>query len=304
MENENEYELSFTAEEVDERLRKAGEAVLSTEQTLTPEQQAQARANIGAHFSMISILEADPAEPKEGQMWILKTATEKLTIPVIELGDVSENSIAFMLSNASFDGSGAAVTTYKIYVDGVLNKTENIELGSTCTVDGLSSETEYQISVRGVHGAVLSEMSNTLTATTLETTEQEIVILAGNSVSASENAPGVAFAPYSSRAVAVSTSGKQSIPPEIDSVTYYLLEVPPKATSCTVVCPDMMWGYNGWNTGSDGKLTYDVDSGWKDSGTTYRFVAGAAEYVSIGFKKVSGADFVAEDVAGISITFA
>lgn len=48
MENENEYELSFTAEEVDERLRKAGEAVLSTEQTLTPDQQAQARENIGA----------------------------------------------------------------------------------------------------------------------------------------------------------------------------------------------------------------------------------------------------------------
>lgn len=48
MENENEYELSFTAEEVDERLRKAGEAVLSTEQTITPEQQAQATKNIGA----------------------------------------------------------------------------------------------------------------------------------------------------------------------------------------------------------------------------------------------------------------
>ena len=44
----DEHKLSFTAAEIDDRLRKVGEAVLSTEQTLTPEQQAQARKNIGA----------------------------------------------------------------------------------------------------------------------------------------------------------------------------------------------------------------------------------------------------------------
>lgn len=44
----NEYKLSFTGEEVNERLDKAGSAVLFNEQVLTEEQKAQARINIGA----------------------------------------------------------------------------------------------------------------------------------------------------------------------------------------------------------------------------------------------------------------
>ena len=39
------YKLSLTAEEIDQRL---ANALLATEQTLTPEQQTQARENIGA----------------------------------------------------------------------------------------------------------------------------------------------------------------------------------------------------------------------------------------------------------------
>lgn len=42
-----EYKLSYTAEEIDERLGMAGVAVAYTEQDLTEEEQAQARANIG-----------------------------------------------------------------------------------------------------------------------------------------------------------------------------------------------------------------------------------------------------------------
>lgn len=42
------FKLSMTAEEIDETLQKAGNAVLFTEQTLTEEQQAQARANMNA----------------------------------------------------------------------------------------------------------------------------------------------------------------------------------------------------------------------------------------------------------------
>lgn len=41
------YQLSHSAEEIDERLSRAGNSVLFTEQTLTEEQKAQARANIG-----------------------------------------------------------------------------------------------------------------------------------------------------------------------------------------------------------------------------------------------------------------
>lgn len=42
-----EYQLSFTAEEIDERLSIVGSTILSTPQALTKEQQAQARTNIG-----------------------------------------------------------------------------------------------------------------------------------------------------------------------------------------------------------------------------------------------------------------
>lgn len=44
----NEHQLKFTAEEIDERLTRAGEAILHTVQELTDEQKAQVRANIGA----------------------------------------------------------------------------------------------------------------------------------------------------------------------------------------------------------------------------------------------------------------
>ena len=43
-----EYKLSYTGKEIDERLGNAGNAVTHTAQTLTDEQKAQARANIGA----------------------------------------------------------------------------------------------------------------------------------------------------------------------------------------------------------------------------------------------------------------
>lgn len=44
----DEHVLSFSASEIDENLNKAGNAVLFIEQTLSEEQKAQARANIGA----------------------------------------------------------------------------------------------------------------------------------------------------------------------------------------------------------------------------------------------------------------
>lgn len=45
---DKEFELSYTASEVDDRLGMAGNAILYTEQVLTEEQKKQARANIGA----------------------------------------------------------------------------------------------------------------------------------------------------------------------------------------------------------------------------------------------------------------
>lgn len=43
----NEYQLPFSAKDIEERLTSAGNSVLFTEQTLTEEQKAQARKNIG-----------------------------------------------------------------------------------------------------------------------------------------------------------------------------------------------------------------------------------------------------------------
>jgi len=81
----NEYKLSYTAEEIDERLTKVGEAILHTAQELTAEQKAQARANIGAAdaetvsqiaektsgekiIESINMLTLDMASPK-GEWW-------------------------------------------------------------------------------------------------------------------------------------------------------------------------------------------------------------------------------------------
>lgn len=53
----NEVTLNFTAEQIDVRLENAGNAILHTEQTLTPEQQEQARKNIGAEAGAPVMLE-------------------------------------------------------------------------------------------------------------------------------------------------------------------------------------------------------------------------------------------------------
>lgn len=261
-------------------------------------------------ISGIEMRDADPTgeDLTEGRIWILRVGDNTLTIPVIELGNVSDNSITIKLSNTCRDENGDVVTTYNVYVDSALNKTTTIAAGGTCVIDGLSPETEYQISVRGVKDAMVSKMSNTLTATTLEVPdgEQETMILAGYAVLTANNAIGCSVQKYAARAVYVATSGNKEVPPIIDGVQYYLVEVPEDAISCTVSCDGFMWGFNGWNTGSDGKLTYDVDSGWKASGATYTFEAGAAEYVTIGFKKAStGSEAITqEDVAGITVAFA
>lgn len=48
-----EVTLNFTAEQIDLRLENAGNAILHTEQTLTDEQKAQARKNIGVEATTV-----------------------------------------------------------------------------------------------------------------------------------------------------------------------------------------------------------------------------------------------------------
>lgn len=258
---------------------------------------------------LISILDADPLEPKEGQMWILKTATEELTTPVIELGEVSENSIAFKLCNASFDGKGAVVASYNIYVNGELNKTENIEPGGTCVVTDLSADTEYQISVCGVNGKVLSEMSNVLQATTHEyicvyTADEGDCVAVYAAWPTFENGKIVLASSSAARAVILSLTGDKAYINNDDiQGTYYPLAIPVNATSVTVECPsDTQYSFNGY-TVTDGKYERTIDSGFKPAGETFIFDAGKCQYCYIYTKKTSG-EFTEGDLAGTKITFA
>lgn len=52
---ENEYRLSYTAEQINEKLGKMDSAVLCTEQTLSEEQKTQARKNIGLDSTLTDI---------------------------------------------------------------------------------------------------------------------------------------------------------------------------------------------------------------------------------------------------------
>ncbi len=262
-----------------------------------------------ADCALLSILDSDPVKPKEGQMWILKTATEELTTPVIELGTVGENSIAIKLSNASFDGSGAVVATYNIYVNGELRKTENIEPGGTCTVDSLSPETEYQISVCGVKGTVLSEVSNVLTAVTeaqyvLTVGEGNCVACIGYKGNVVDGIHYLIDAGGNTRAVVVGTTGDVPFT-NGEGVTgeYYPFPVPEDATSVTVQIPSgIRFSYNGY-TVTDGQYERTLDSGFKNAGTTITFDAGSLQYCYFFFNKNNLA-ITEEDMVGITATFA
>ena len=122
--------------------------------------------------------------------------------------------------------------------------------------------------------------------------------------SAISNNVNIVITNNSVRATALYTSGEKACLNNVSSGVYYPIPVPADATSCTVVCDGMNFGYNGWNLSDDGVYSYDVDSGWKSSGATYTFEAGAAEYVTIGFKKTDGSNVTEEDVENITITFA
>lgn len=264
--------------------------------------------NGSADCARISILESDPAEPQEGQMWILKSSASKMTTPVIELGKVGENSIEFMLSNASFDGSGAVVATYNIYVNGVLNKTENIEPGGICTIDGLSAGIEYQVSVRGVNGDVLSEASNTLTAATPDVRYVHTVG-DGNCVAVYGSWPRVIDgiiqidASTADRAAILSLTGDTAYKSNGIQGTYYPFAIPADATSVTVNCPSgSQYSFNGY-TVTDGKYERTVDSGYKSPNTIVTFEAGKCQYGYAYIKKSSG-EFAEGDLAGITVTFA
>lgn len=262
----------------------------------------------------IDVLDSDPIgeDLTEGRIWILKATTEDLTIPVIELGTVGENSIEIKLSNASFDGSGAVVETYRVYVNGSYVKSETIAAGGTYTVSGLIKGTRYQISVRAVKGSAISAWSNTLRATTAGEPDVPdvpsepmtgIVYVLGTNAGASDGNISI-FGGFASatRAVGLYHSGEKAVT-NAGSNVYYPIPVPADATSCTIVCPGLKYGYCGWNLSASNAYSFDVDSGWKASGSTFEFEAGAAKYATISLSRTDGGTVTESDVANITVTF-
>jgi hypothetical protein len=132
--------------------------------------------------------------------------------------------------------------------------------------------------------------------------ERKIVIgfSCGNDISGSIN---LATWAGNKRAATLYTTGKKACINDSTSDVYYPVPIPAGATSVTVVCPGMNFGYNGWKL-SDNAYNYTVDSGWKSSGETYTFEAGAADYYSITFVSLNSADLTDADIENITITFA
>lgn len=271
----------------------------------------------------IEVLDADPIgeDLTEGRMWVLRVGDNTLTIPVIELGNVSENSISIKLSNASFDGSGAVVTTYRIYVNGSYAKSENINAGGTFTVSELAKGTKYQISVRGVKGNAISAWSNTLSVTTAgepvvpDVPDEPdvpdvpyepvtgIVYVVGANVNGYTSGQ-ITIADLPDRAVGLYLTGEKAAVNKVSEGVYYPIPVPADATTCVVVCPGLIYGFCGWNLSDSNAYSYDVDGGWTASGVAYEFEAGAAEYATISFKRADGGNLTESDVVNITVSFA
>lgn len=116
---EGNYQLSFHAEEIDERLIRAGNSILFTEQALTEEQKAQARANIGV------ILEEDEVTTKDveytfdgdhesdAHTWV-SNSYAKLFVKVADLPDgeinLSGGTIGVVMAENSFANYTITIT--------------------------------------------------------------------------------------------------------------------------------------------------------------------------------------------------
>jgi hypothetical protein len=265
----------------------------------------------------LEILDYDPpiSELSEGRMWILKSAQldSQLSAPVISLDDIGNNNIKFSLSNASYDESGLSTNRYNVYLNGVLYSVVAINPASIYTITGLDYNTTYTVSIRGIKDGVLSEQSNVLSVTTHDEYYVDdvtnIVYIVRSSVRQGD-AAFLYIMPYNERMCAVSNNSQYPITDTYYNQKYYLIPVPETATSVTVTCDGLMYGYSGWNPIEDDiynldSYSYNVDSGWLNSGTTYSFNAGVAKCCNLAFKMIDNSAFPSDfDTSSITIEFA
>lgn len=130
-----EYQLSYDASEIDNRLQMAGNAVLFTEQNLTEEQKAQARANLGINISSddsnnnaitteyVYTYDGDNASDK--YLWIVTGSGYKALAKIGEIPEGTLNLVGSTIfrTNPSNHWLDKTFTVTEEHLTKVLNKT-------------------------------------------------------------------------------------------------------------------------------------------------------------------------------------
>lgn len=313
------------------------ETVRFTPQSLTPEQQLQARENIGAAGGG-----GISDQAAKLLMEVLKQA--------VFLSDQSENLLALetaLASGAEEDDTGSSDT----------GSGDSDDTGSSDTGDGETSEVSYSVSYalsnvtaeNGVETVVSgSSLSVTLTAAEGYEMESVTVAMGGEDVTASVYADGVVTIAAVTGDVVITAAAVAEEEEETDSQILFVaasasastidakdppirmctvmlsgetpflqqgwvydgdvypVPVPAEATALTVTAPGLIGGVQ-FYTLADGVYTNTLDTGWQtEDGFTYAIEAGAHDYCIVNFKNSDNSAFFTEDydTSGVSIQFA
>lgn len=105
----NEVTLNFTAEQINVNLENAGNAILHTEQTLTPEQQEQARENIGTCAAPV-VLDALAYAESEGGNSVMDYLFSLI-------GGYGGSAVAYTPENGDYDSDEAVEAVKRLVAD-------------------------------------------------------------------------------------------------------------------------------------------------------------------------------------------
>lgn len=276
------------------------EAVRCTSQSLTEEQKAQARENIGVSGAG------------------LDETTAKLLLTVLKSGsyavDQSEN--IRQLQTALCGTVYHTVTLALAHVSGD-NASASVEDGGAysvtlCPEDGYSLET-VTVTMGGVD---VTEQTYDGGTVTIPAVTGDVVIAA----SAALGLDGVIYIPASlsdagfnryeypsSRMSAAMLSGETPFPQNGDQGLgdLYLIPVPAGASVLNVTCAGLIAGPQ-FFTLSDGTYTRKLDAGWQTADSLcYAFTVDAYDYVGVNFKNSANVAFMTEgyDTSGLRIWF-
>lgn len=291
------------------------ETVRFTPQTLTEQQQAQARANIGA---------------SDGGM---TDAAAALLLTILRRGVYTEDMSGLIadLEAALAEDTEEAAVWYALtcQLEHVTAEPSSavIAQGESCTVT-LTAEEDYVLDTVTVTmggeditaeaysggavsiGAVTGDVVITATAVAVEQEEPGMVYVAGT-VYTVEGVP--TFVPGNAdngdRISLITTEVTADTPFPVsgtwDGGDVYLITVPETAGVMTVTCPGFVGGAQ-FFTLADGVYTRSLDAGWvAEDSYSCTITPGAHQYVVINFKKADASYFAMADVdfSGFGVTF-